>query len=342
MDRDIGPDGEGRGRFTYHGGDIAGARAAYPDAPCPWLDLSTGINPVPYPLPHLAPTAWTALPDAGATRSLEAAAARAYGAEPAQVTGAPGTEALITGLPRLFPARRVGILGFTYADHARAWRGAGARVETVERLEDLAGFDAAVVVNPNNPDGRLVAAADLAALAKRVDMLVVDEAFADVVASDWSLAAAVPGNAMVLRSFGKFYGLAGLRLGFAIAGPVWTARLRDALGPWAVSGPALAIGTQALADHGWAAAARARLDADSARLDALLTAQGAVILGGTSLFRLAALSDADSWFEALARRGILIRPFADRPSFLRFGLPADEGEWERLAEALVGLGTSPP
>ncbi len=341
MDRDIGPEGGGRSRFTYHGGDIGAARAAYPDAPSPWLDLSTGINPVPYPLPCLAPEAWTALPDAAAARALEAAAARAYGARPDQVTGAPGSEALINTLPRLFPARHVGVLGFTYADHARAWREAGATVDAVESLEDLARYDAAVVVNPNNPNGRLVTPADLAVLAGRVGLLVVDEAFADVVAPAWSLAQSVPGNAVVLRSFGKFYGLAGLRLGFAIAGTDWTARLRQALGPWAVSGPALVIGTQALADDGWAAAARARLDSDAARLDGLLSAQGAAILGGTSLFRLVAVQDASSWFEALGRRGILTRPFADRPSWLRFGLPADEQAWERLADALVGIRASP-
>ncbi|MGI3902793.1 MAG: threonine-phosphate decarboxylase CobD [Janthinobacterium lividum] len=338
----MGPDGGERGRFTYHGGEIAAARAAYPGAPSPWLDLSTGINPVPYPLPDIDPRAWTALPDAAALRSLEAAAARVYGAIPQNVTGAPGTEALITGLPWLFQAGRVGVLGFTYADHARGWRAAGATVEPVEHLDDLAGFDAAVVVNPNNPDGRLVAAADLTALAGRVGLLVVDEAFADVVPPAWSLASAVPGNAIVLRSFGKFYGLAGLRLGFAIAGPSWTARLRQALGPWAVSGPALAIGTQALADDGWAAAARARLDRDAARLDELLSREGFTVLGGTSLFRLAARPDAFACFEALARFGILTRPFADRPSWLRFGLPANEAEWNRLARALIGIPASSP
>ena len=181
-DRNIDTESGERDRFTYHGGDLGAARAAFPDAPAPWIDLSTGINPVPYPLPSLDPAAWTGLPDAGAARALEAAAARAYGAEAAGTVAAPGTEALIQWLPRLFPARRVGVLGFTYGDHARAWQATGATVETVDTLAALAGFDAAVVVNPNNPDGRLVAPADLAALARHVGLLVVDEAFADVVA----------------------------------------------------------------------------------------------------------------------------------------------------------------
>ena len=338
-DRNIDTESGERDRFTYHGGDLGAARAAFPDAPAPWIDLSTGINPVPYPLPSLDPAAWTALPDAGAARALEAAAARAYGAEAAGTVAAPGTEALIQWLPRLFPARRVGVLGFTYGDHARAWQATGATVETVDTLAALAGFDAAVVVNPNNPDGRLVAPADLAALARHVGLLVVDEAFADVVAPCWSHAPAPPPNAVVLRSFGKFYGLAGLRLGFAVAPPERAAALRAALGPWAVSGPAIAVGRAALADDAWAASARARLARDAARLDGRLTARGATVVGGTSLFRLAEVDDADRWFRRLAVRGILTRPFAEHPRRLRFGLPGDEAAWHRLDDALGPLGT---
>ena len=333
-DNDIAGRDGGRGRFTYHGGDLGAARAAFPYAPSPWIDLSTGINPVPYPVPPLDPAAWTALPDAGAARALEAAAAHAYGADPAGVTAAPGTEALIYLLPRLSPARRVGVLGPTYGDHARSWAAAGATVETVGTLDGLAGFDAAVVVNPNNPDGRLVAPADLSALAGRVGLLVVDEAFADVVPPAWSLAPAPPPNAVVLRSFGKFYGLAGLRLGFAVAAPERAAALRAALGPWAVSGPAIAVGRAALADDAWAASARARLARDAARLDALLSACGAEVVGGTALFRLVAVDGAARRFASLARAGLLTRPFADRPDRLRFGLPGDGAAWRRLGEAL--------
>ena len=336
-DSDIAEGDEGRGRFTYHGGDLGAARAAFPDAPAPWIDLSTGINPRPYPLPAIASTAWTALPDAGATRALEAVAAQAYGARPAAVVAAPGTEALIQWLPRLFPARRVGVFGVTYGDHARAWAAAGAAVETAETIDALAGFDVAVVVNPNNPDGRLVAPADLAALAERVGLLVVDEAFADVVPPAWSLAPDPPPNAVVLRSFGKCYGLAGLRLGFAVTVPERAAALRAALGPWAVSGPAVAVGCAALADDAWAEAARARLVHDAARLDGLLSARGAAILGGTALFRLVAVDDSADWFERLARAGILTRPFADHPTWLRFGLPGSEAAWRRLEQALVDL-----
>lgn len=323
-----------RSHFTHHGGDLDAARLAYPHAPEPWVDLSTGINPIPYPLPPIDPTAWTALPSPAAARSLEISAARAFGTDPAGVVAAPGTEALIQWLPRVFPARRVGVLGFTYGDHARAWRAGGAEVDVVEAVTGLDGSDVAVVVNPNNPDGRLVTPAELAAVAKRVGLLVIDEAFADVVPAGWSVAPAPPPNAVVLRSFGKFFGLAGLRLGFAIAAPERTGVLRSALGPWAVSGPAIAIGARALADQGWAAAARARLHRDAARLDDVLMNASIAVLGGTALFRLAATDDAAERFDALARAGLLTRPFTERPRWLRFGLPPTEAGWERLGQAL--------
>ena len=290
---------------------------------------------MPYPVPPLPPETWTALPDAGAARALAAAAAGAYGARPGTLVAAPGTGALIAALARLHGAGRVGVLGFTYGDHARAWRAAGATVETVAEPADLAGFDAAVVVNPNNPDGRLVAPGILAGLSARVGLLVVDEAFGDVVPAAASLAPAPPPETVVLRSFGKFYGLAGLRLGFAVAQGAWADRLSAALGPWAVSGPALAVGAAALGDGAWAAEARARLAGDAARLDALLAARGARPLGGTALFRLAAVPDGARWFDALARAGILTRPFTERPDWLRFGLPAGAQAWDRLADALA-------
>ncbi len=320
--------------FARHGGNVAAARAAYPRAPEPWLDLSTGINPRPYPVGTIEPAAWSALPGGDAELRLAAAAGRAYGAAVDAVVPAPGTGALIGWLARLHPARRVAVLGFTYGEHRRAWEAAGARVETVAEPEQLAGFDAAVVVNPNNPDGRLVAPADLAAVAEHVGLLVVDEAFGDVAPAGSSLAPLLPANAVVLRSFGKFYGLAGLRLGFALARPSWAGRLREALGPWAVSGPALAVGARALDDAAWAAETRDRLDRDAARLDARLRASGAQVVGGTPLFRLARFADAAGRFDGLAGAGVLVRPFAEHPALLRFGLPADEAAWDRLDRAL--------
>ncbi len=324
----------------HHGGNLKSAMLAFAGAPQPWIDLSTGINPVPYPLGHLPAAVWTRLPEAADIAGLEALAALAWGAAPAaRIVAAPGTQALIQWLPRLFPARRVGILDFTYAEHAQVWRAAGAQVESVASLAELAGFDVAVIVNPNNPDGRLVPAAGLAALAAQMaqhgGLLVVDEAFADVLAREASLVPRLTAScaALILRSFGKTWGLAGLRLGFAVAAPELATKIRIALGPWAVSGPALAIGAAALADNAWLAQSTARLTRDAARLDALLAGAGFTGLCGTPLFRLGFHRNAARWFRQLGQAGILVRPFAGHPDRLRFGLPG-AGDWDRLADCL--------
>jgi cobalamin biosynthetic protein CobC len=324
----------------YHGGDLSWARRRNPAFAGDWLDLSTGINPWPYPLPALAAAAWARLPDAAAMERLCRAAAGAYGAaSAAAVVAAPGTQALIQWLPRLRPLGQVRVLAPTYAEHAAAWRAAGhvvAEIGNLDRADDEA--DVVVVANPNNPDGRCHAPADLAALAGRLagrgGWLVVDEAFADV-APELSLAgqAADPGI-VVLRSFGKFFGLGGLRLGFALSAPALAARIAQALGPWAVSGPAAGIGATALADRDWVVETRARLAAAAARLDRLLSANGLAPVGGTSLFRLVASDAAPALFERLLARGILARHYREHPQWLRFGLPASEGDAARLAAAL--------
>ncbi len=281
-----------RPETVVHGGDLDGARESFPDAPEPWIDLSTGINPEPYPLPELAPAIWSRLPQAHEMRALIGAAARRYRAQsPEMVVAAPGTQALIGLLPRLMERTRVAILGPTYAEHAAAWQRQGHDVSEVRELASAQSANVVVVVNPNNPTGRVVAAGELARLAQvlheRGGLLVVDEAFADVMPGDVSLVPALPPSAIVLRSFGKTYGLAGLRLGFAIAHAGIARRLDDLLGPWAVSGPALAIGTAALADDGWLQRSRHNLERGCRRLDELLEACGCVHLGGTPLFRLA-------------------------------------------------------
>jgi cobalamin biosynthesis protein CobC len=329
-----------------HGGRLGEARARFPGAPEPWLDLSTGINPHAYPLPDLPPAAFTRLPEPEEQAALEGLAGTAYGAaDAAMVVAAPGTQALISLLPRLFPASDVAVLGPTYNEHAAAWRAAGVAVRDVAEFDALAGGGTAVLCNPNNPDGRRHPPGPLLALADRMQtrggLLVVDEAFADLepawAGEPLALARHLPHPALVvLRSFGKTYGLAGLRLGFALAAPERAAVIRAALGPWAVSGPALVAGQAALADGAWRAAMAERLAADVARLDALLAEAGLRVLGGTRLFRLAESGRAPAWFERLGRAGILVRAFPDQPTRLRFGLPGTEADWARLRAALLG------
>ncbi|WP_457795502.1 threonine-phosphate decarboxylase CobD [Methylocystis sp. S23] len=323
-----------------HGGRLDEARRLYPNAPRPWIDLSTGINPHPYPLPAVAPEIWARLPDDEAFAALETAARGAYRA-PKDVAILPGAgaQAFIQLLPRIFLARRVGIFGFTYAEHAACWSAAGAKVATAESVAELADFDVAVVVNPNNPDGRVLSPRELAPLAERMTrkggLLVVDESFVDFTPahSVAPLLSAMDG-VIVLRSFGKAYGLAGARLGFALCAPARAERLRAALGPWAVSGPALAIGARALADARWLHAAAAASATDAARLDGLLERAGFGLMGGTALFRLVRHDRATDWFTRLCESGILARAFPERREWLRFGLPAGEAAWARLTAAL--------
>ena len=315
-----------------HGGDLGLARLLFPGAPEPFIDLSTGINPHPYPIPQLAAELFTRLPEAAALDRLAEVAAAAYGASADQIVVAPGTQVLLTLVAGLVRPGRAAILAPTYAEHARAAAWAGHRVEDVADLEQLHGAALAVVVNPNNPDGRTCRRGGLLRCAEALrpeGLLIADEAFMDVLpdAADLSLAIeAARGNIVVLRSFGKFFGLAGLRLGFAVTAPALAARLTTALGPWAVSGVALSIGTAALQDRSWAAMMRAVLRATAERLDQILADANLTIIGGTPLFRLAQTPAALQLFDHLGRAGILVRRFAEHPAWLRFGLPGSEVE----------------
>jgi cobalamin biosynthetic protein CobC len=233
------------------------------------------------------------------------------------VVAAPGTQILIDLLPRLWSLRSVAVLGPTYGEYTNAWARVGCRIEEVTDIAGLIGTDGIVICNPNNPDGHRIDRLRLLALADQ-------------------LADALPHpNLVVLRSFGKTYGLGGLRLGFALASPRRAAAIRAGLGPWAVSGPAIAVGCQALADSAWLARTRERLVKATAELDQLLQGTGMRVLGGTCLFRLAQTAAAESVFEKLGRAGILVRRFAQHPTWLRFGQPADAVDWERLREALA-------
>ncbi len=322
-----------------HGGDLGAARKLFPSAPEPLVDLSTGINPFPYPLPRLDAAIFARLPEPGAVGRLAATAAAAFCApSAAHVVVAPGVQILLPMVAALVRPGRAAVLGPTFEEHARVAALAGHGVREVAALSDLAGADLAVVVNPNNPDGRRVAPGALRDLADALapGLLVVDEAFIDATPQASVAPDVTRPNLVVLRSFGKFFGLAGLRLGFALAPPALAARLAAALGPWAVSGPALAVGTAALADADWIAATCTRLAAAAHRLDALLATAGLEVAGGTALFRLVRTPAAPALFERLGRAGIVVRRFADEPAWLRFGLPGEEAAWQRLAAALQG------
>ena len=316
-----------------HGGNLDVALARFGGRLEDWIDLSTGINRRAYPVPALGSRQWSALPSRSDIDSLHAAAKHAYGTS-ASVLAVAGAQAAIQLLPRLGPPGRARILAPTYNEFVPVLAGAGWQVENVSEIETLAGAALAVVVNPNNPDGRQHDPAKLLALLSRVKRLVVDESFADVAPALSLAAEASRDRLLVLRSFGKFYGLAGLRLGFVLGNEEDVAAMAAMVGPWPVSGAAIEIGRKALLDRAWADVARARLEGDALRLDGLATTAGWRLIGGTPLFRLYDVGSAMVTQQRLARVHVWSRIFEDKPNWLRLGLPGDETEWARLTEAL--------
>ncbi|MFK4508705.1 threonine-phosphate decarboxylase CobD [Bradyrhizobium daqingense] len=317
-----------------HGGNLDLAQQRFGGRAEDWIDLSTGINRLPYPVGEVSARAWSALPSHAETETLHQAARHAYRTN-APIVAIGGAQAAIQMLPQLAPPGRARILAPTYNEYAGVLSAAGWEVEEVREPDALAGADFAILVNPNNPDGRCSAPRDLLALLPRVGRLVIDESFADAL-PQLSLApqADRPGL-LILRSFGKFYGLAGLRLGFAISNADDIGKLAALSGPWPVSGAAIAIGSRALRDDAWAEATSARLVRDCGRLDEMARGKGWTLVGGGPLFRLYETPDALVAQEKLARGQIWSRVFAQNPTWLRLGLPGSEVEWTRLAEALA-------
>lgn len=315
-----------------HGGNIDRAMQRFGGTN--WIDLSTGINRVAYPVPPLQPEDWTMLPTRSAKQALLAVAAQTYRST-APILATAGAQAAIQMIPLISPRGNARVLGPTYNEHAASLRAAGWQVVQVNQLDDLAGADLAVVVNPNNPDGRFYPPADLLKLVGQVGRLVVDESFADA-QPQLSTApnAGMPGL-LVLRSFGKFYGLAGVRLGFVLGHAADIAALEELSGPWPVNGAALRIGTAALADAAWSKATILRLRAEVDQMDALATAASWQLVGGCELFRTYDTPNAESAQERLAKAQIWTRIFPYSNRWLRLGLPGSPAEWARLAAAMA-------
>ncbi len=319
-----------------HGGNLRRAAEAYGIPVGEWLDLSTGINPRGWPVPPLPVESWARLPEA--EDGLEAAARRYYGVD--SLLPVAGSQAAIQALPRLRRPCRVGLLKTSYAEHQQAWMRAGHRVVLLAGEAEidlrLSQLDVLVLVRPNNPTGERFALERLLTWQRRLAQcggwLLADEAFMDATPEQSLLPHLSPGL-IVLRSLGKFFGLAGARVGFVCAEADLLSQLADYLGPWSVSGPARRVAAAALDDRQWQAQARGDLQQQGARLHELLSAHGLVPEGGCELFRWMRNRQAAMLQDALARHGILIRRFT-HPSSLRFGLPGGEHDWQRLRDAL--------
>ena len=317
---------------VFHGGRLDAAIATYGGTREDWLDLSTGINPNPYPVPELSPDAWSRLPDEAAEQNL-LDAARSYYKVPEgfETVAAPGTQAIIELLPRAIDSSEVSIVSPTYGEHENAWRKAGLHPNRTENFNGPSNIH--VVVNPNNPTARLWEHSEILEASALCEHLIIDEAFADPVSAS-SIVPHIKENVIVLRSFGKFFGLAGLRLGFAICARATAEKLRSLIGPWAVSGPALEIGTDAFRNSEWILQAVSRLQIDSESLAKVLENNGFVVEGVNPLFVSTKLGRSQDMFEFLAAKHVLVRPFPDREGYLRFGLCKNSGELERLEKAL--------
>lgn len=319
--------------WTWHGGALEAAKRAFGDKAAPWIDLSTGINPHGWPGAAHVDIDWQRLPEREAIAGLEETAADYFGIEPAHICAVPGSEIGLRLVGRLIggSARHIAP---SYRTHGEIF--ASSRHLEFDQIEKERLDDAHLVLaNPNNPDGRVIAPDMLDGLQPKRGWMLVDEAFVDCMPGV-SIAAKVTDERRlaVFRSFGKFFGLAGVRLGFLIAPRPLVTEMHALLGAWPVSAAAVAIGQAAYADAPWIAMTRERLPKDAARLDALLSQHGIEAQGACPLFHLIRRDDAPVLFERLARAAIWTRPFAERADWLRIGLPADEEAYARLDEVL--------
>lgn len=322
--------------MLVHGGQIRAAAARYGIAVEDWLDLSTGINPTPFVPPEIPLAAWARLPQE--QDGLEDAAARYYGTP--DLLPVSGSQAAIQQLPRLRGRCRVGVLHPGYAEHAYAWRSAGHEVEELRANEitaQLGNLDVLALIQPNNPTGEVFTHTQLqqwhSQLVTRNGWLIVDEAFIEASPQSSFAPPQMPQGLIVLRSLGKFFGLAGARVGFVLAHAELLARLRALLGPWIVAGPSRYVAQAALLDSAWQAAARERLLRGGVRLAQLLSEAGLPPAGGCGLFQWVPTEQAEAIHRQLAQRGIFTRLFT-QPRSVRFGLPGSAAEWGRLGEAL--------
>ncbi|MDR5172946.1 threonine-phosphate decarboxylase [Methylobacillus flagellatus] len=321
-----------------HGGNLHAASRQYGIAREDWLDLSTGINPHGYPVPDIPPSAWQRLPETD--QQLERIAANYYGARHLLTTS--GSQAAIQALPRLRGPCRVTVLGPMYAEHAHAWRQQGHQVNEIDNLPGaniLAETDVLLACNPNNPTARLIAPGALLewhqALSQHGGWLILDEAFMDSTPEHSLAAYSHQPGLIILRSLGKFFGLAGARVGFLLAEASLLDRVADLLGPWAVTGPARIVAQAALADHSWRQHNRARLLAESQQLADMLQQSGLPPLNGCALFQWLRVEHAEHLHAQLAHQGVWTRHFPARQG-VRIGLPPADG-WQKLAAALANL-----
>lgn len=331
--------------LTLHGGALDAMKQLFPCAPEPWLDLSTGVNPWPYDGGVSSLQSATLLPTAAAHTACRDAMAAAVGAPADSLLLAPGSELLIRLLPSVLSLNSVCVLSPSYADHEMAWQRSATNVVThSDPLRLVNQVDGLVICNPNNPDGRTWTRQQLTrareALAAKGGYLIVDEAYADLQPELSMAASGGESGLIIFRSFGKFYGLPGLRLGALIAPPSIVAGMSELLGVWPVTGPTLECATAAFRDAEWQRMTREHLRVMRCAMDTKLRDAGIIVKGGTDLYRYVDVTDAKTLWNALAERGIYTRRFSWSNTTLRIGLTSSEADLQRLCDALSSVAAS--
>ena len=310
--------------FSKHGGKLDEAVLQFGGRKSEWMDLSTGINPRPYPFKKVGQMLWERLPDDNDFEDIYKAAHNFWNVPKSSVVlGASGVSSIIAIIPFLNPLSTVSIQQPTYSEYKLSFERVGYKVLKT-------GGEINVIVNPNNPDGKIQKVNEILENHKR--LTIIDESFCDLYPENSLINLASQPGFIILKSFGKFWGLAGLRLGFAIGRPETVNPIKYALGPWQISGPALSIGCQALHDIKWAEKTRANLYKSAIRLDKIMKRYR--LIGGTNLYRLYFVTDAKKLFRKLASNKVLIRNFDYNRNWVRIGLPKQEKDWEILEKAL--------
>lgn len=325
-----------------HGGQLKEAKIQFPHVAQGWIDLSTGINPYAYPFSPMTPDRSTQLPSIEDEHRLRGLAALRYGVRDQHLIAvAPGTQILISLMPYILNAKQVCVFCPTYMEHIKTWQQTTVSVHQVVTLDDFMRFSTqeqtiGIICNPNNPDGRLFNVQQMQTIIHQWgsfhNHVVVDEAFMDF--EGQTIASLLPHPALtILRSFGKTYGLAGVRLGFLLSNASYVEKLRKMLGPWPISGSALHVGLQALRNREWILKVKDQLSKQIKQFDQLFLYNACKVVGGTHLFRLIEMQEAHNLWKYLANHGIWVRKFDYNPQWLRFGLPQEQ-DWGRIEKTI--------
>lgn len=334
--------------MLQHGGGLNKAAKKYNIPLDNWVDCSTGINPNSWPIPKLPQRVFHRLPEAD--DNLHEVARHYYQA--VSLLAIPGSQSVIQLLPQLRSTCRVAVPETGYAEHAHAWEKAGHNVvylngETEAINKNIPLFDVLIIINPNNPTGKLFSVDNLLSwhhqLAKKGGWLIVDEAFIDT-RPEHSLAQYSQRKGLIiLRSLGKFFGLAGIRSGFVLAESELLLTINNALGPWCVSGPSRFITLHALQDKKWQNETAKKLKQQSIRLKKIIENDlqkkyANSTLKGADLFQTLCCKNAKSLHEALAYHGIFTR-LLDNEKGVRFGLPKSS-QWSHLESVFGAVSLS--